>query len=137
MSRRDPLLRAIDAAAGTLALLAGLGFGIPAVVGAVHMARYHGIWTLWGFPSYGRGAFEQVLGIRSSVPLIIGFAVVCLALCVTGVLVVIGRRQARRALAVVLVPALVYCLGFTLPSGIVAVALIGLLLVVASLILRR
>jgi hypothetical protein len=45
-------------AAGLIAFVS-LGFGIPAVLGALHLARTGEVWRLWGFPTYGPGSFVR------------------------------------------------------------------------------
>ena len=72
------------AAAGRSVLL-GLGFGIPCVFAIRHLARTGEVWTFMGFPTYGRGPFER-LGVPTSIPLLVGFLVVCVAEVVVGVL---------------------------------------------------
>ena len=62
--------------AGTMAVVVGLGLGIPAVYGAYYFATQHGvIWTFLGYPTYGDEPFADV-GIPTSVPLLVGFVVV-------------------------------------------------------------
>jgi hypothetical protein len=60
-------------AAALCSLVLGLGFGLPAIVGARHFAETGEVWTFLGFPTYGGGPFER-LGLPTSVPLLIGFA---------------------------------------------------------------
>ena len=50
--------------AGVVSVLLGLGFGIPGVLGAIHLARTGEVWTFLGFPTYGGGPFER-LGIQT------------------------------------------------------------------------
>ena len=71
--------------AAVLSVLLGLGFGVPGVLGAMHLARTGEVWTLMGFPTYGGGPFERI-GLTSTVPLILGFVAVCAAEVVLGVL---------------------------------------------------
>lgn len=105
------------AAAGTSWLL-GLGFGIPGVIGAEHLSRTGGIWTFMGFPTYGPGEFGE-WGIRTTVPLILGFVGVCAAEVAVGTL--LWRRRTMRigrVAALVLLPAeFVFWIGFRLPFG--------------------
>jgi hypothetical protein len=65
----------VSAVAGVLSILTGLGFGIPGVIGARHLARTGEIWLFLGFPTYS-GPFER-FGIHTSVALITWFVVVC------------------------------------------------------------
>jgi hypothetical protein len=105
------------AAAGTSWLL-GLGFGIPGAIGAEHLRRTGGIWTFMGFPTYGPGEFAE-WGVRTTVPLILGFVGVCAAEVVVGTL--LWRRRTMRigrVGALVLLPfEFVFWIGFRLPFG--------------------
>ena len=65
-------------AAGVLAVLVGLGFGIPGVIGARYFAQHHEVWQFLGFPTYGGGPFERA-DIPTTVPLLVGFVLVCAA----------------------------------------------------------
>lgn len=98
------------------AVLSGLGFGLPAVYGAVHFARRGEVWQFMGFPTYGDGPFEKI-GIPTTVPLLAGFAAVCGAEVVAGSLLW-PDRPAGRKLALALLPVEVaYWVGFALPAG--------------------
>ncbi len=69
-----------------------------------------------GFPAYGRGPFEHY-GLPTTVPLLVGFLVVCLLECLAGGLVWRGKRRGA-ILALLLLPAgAVYWWGFALPFG--------------------
>ncbi|MEV6239387.1 hypothetical protein [Lentzea sp. NPDC051838] len=94
--------------AAGFAVLSGLGFGLPAVYGAVHFARHGTVWQFLGFPTYGQ---------EGSVPLMAGFAVVCGAEVIAGTLLWRGRRSGKR-LALALLPfEVAYWIGFALPVG--------------------
>ncbi|MET9631590.1 hypothetical protein ABZX92_29405 [Lentzea sp. NPDC006480] len=102
--------------AAGLAWLSGLGFGLPAVYGAVHLARTGEVWQFLGFPTYGDGPFEKI-GIPTTVPLIAGFAVVCGAEVVAGTLLWRGHASGKK-LALALLPfEIAYWVGFALPAG--------------------
>jgi hypothetical protein len=113
-------------AAGVLALLLGLGFGIPGVIGARHFAEHDEVWTFIGFPTYGKGPFEHA-GISTTVPLLVGFVVVCAAEVGIGVLLLADWHPALW-LSLALVPfELAYWTGFALPFGFVlGMARVGL-----------
>ncbi len=103
-------------AAGVCSLLLGLGFGLPGAYGAWYFARQGEVWTFLGFPTYGDGPFER-WGFPTSVALLLGFAAVCAAEVVVGVLL---WRDASIApwLALGLLPVeLVFWIGFALPFG--------------------
>jgi hypothetical protein len=101
-----------------LALLTGLGFGPLGVYGARYLAEHGRVWYFMGFPTYGNGPFER-LGVRTSVPLIIGFAVVCAAEVVVGGLLLAGWRPALWLSFALLPFELAYWYGFALPFGFV------------------
>jgi hypothetical protein len=105
-------------AVGLLALLLGLGFGIPAVIGTRYFAQQHEIWRLLGFPAYGEGPFERA-GIPTTVPLLAGFAAVCAAEVGLGALL-LGHWAPALWLSLALLPfELAYWTGFALPYGFV------------------
>ncbi len=114
-ARRDGSARMVTAA-GVCSLVLGLGFGLPGVVGAVHLARTGQVWTFLGFPTYGGGPFERV-GVPTSVPLLVGFVVVCLAEVVVGVLLLVGATHAATASYALLPFELAFWIGFALPFG--------------------
>ena len=103
-------------AAAVCSIVLGLGFGIPAVVGAAHFARTGEVWMLLGFPTYGGGPFERI-GLSTSVPLLIAFAVVCLAEVAVGVLLLRDVPHAATLGYVLLPIELVFWVGFALPFG--------------------
>ncbi|MEU0884460.1 hypothetical protein ABZ345_38210 [Lentzea sp. NPDC005914] len=100
--------------AAALSWLAGLGFGLPAVYGAVHLARTGEVWQFMGFPTYGGGPFEKI-GIPATVPLIAGFAVVCGAEVAAGTL--LWRGHGKKPALALLPFEIVYWVGFALPVG--------------------
>lgn len=103
-------------AAAVCSLLLGVGFGVPGVLGAMHLARTGGVWTFLGFPTYGDGPFEQ-WGIPTSVTLLGGFVLVCAAELVLGVMI-LTDAPGTKALAIGLLPfELAYWVGFALPAG--------------------
>lgn len=103
-------------AAAVCSLVLGLGFGIPGVVGALHLARTGEVWTFLGFPTYGGGPLER-WGVPTSVALVTGFVVVCVAEVVLGVMI-LADAPGTRALSIALLPfELVYWVGFALPVG--------------------
>jgi hypothetical protein len=110
----------------------GLGFGIPAVIGAAHFASTGEIWLLAGMPTYGDGPLEA-WGVPTSTPLIAGFAVVCALEVVDAVLLWRGKL-AGAVLSLVLLPfGLVYWIGFALPFAFPAGLAQAILVIVALL----
>lgn len=105
-------------AAGALALLLGLGFGIPALIGTLHYAHHHEVWQLLGFPTYGEGPFER-FGIATTVPLLVGFGAVCAAEVALGALLLASWQPALWLSFALLPVELAYWTGFALPFGFV------------------
>ena len=102
--------------AAVLSILVGFGFGLPCAYGIRHLSRAGEVWTFLGFPTYGGGPFEG-FGIRTTVPLLVGFLVVCGLEVVMGWLLWRGLR-AGAVLAVALLPfEFAFWIGFALPLG--------------------
>ena len=108
--------RAVVIAAAVCSIVLGLGFGIPAIAGTVHFARTGEVWMLLGFPTYGGGPFERI-GLATSVPLLIGFAIVCLAEVAVGMMLLLDVPHAATFSYVLLPVELVFWVGFALPFG--------------------
>jgi hypothetical protein len=105
-------------AASGAAIGAGLGFGIPGLVGLGHFVRTGEVWTFLGFPTYGDGPFERI-GLETSVPLLGGFFVLCSAEVALGVLILMCSPYARAASYALLPVELAFWIGFALPIGLV------------------
>ena len=103
-------------AAAIRSLVLGLGFGLPGILGTLHFARTGEVWTFMGFPSYGGGPFERV-GLPTSVPLLLGFALVCLAEVAVGVALLLGVPRAATFSYLLLPFEFAYWIGFALPFG--------------------
>jgi len=103
-------------AAAVCSLALGLGFGIPCILGTLHFARTGEVWKFLGFPTYGGGPFEQI-GLPTSVPLLIGFALVCLAEVAVGTMLVLDVPHAATASYLLLPAEFVFWIGFALPFG--------------------
>lgn len=117
-------------AAGVVSVLLGLGFGIPCVFAIRHLGRTGEVWTFMGFPTYGRGPFDR-LGVPTSIPLLVGFLVVCVAEALVGVLLWTDASYAP-ALGYALLPfELAFWIGFALPFGPVLGLLRTVLLLLA------
>lgn len=117
-------------AAALCSFVLGLGFGLPGLYGARHLARHGEVWTFLGFPTYGGGPFEG-WGVPTSVRLLLVFVAVCAAEVVVGVL--LWRDQtAGLWLALALLPVeAVFWIGFALPFGPLLGAVRSVLVVVA------
>ena len=102
--------------AAGLAWATGLGFGPLAVYATAYLARHGDVWYFMGFPTYGDGPFESI-GVSTTAPLLAGFAAVCTAEVVLGILLW-RRRRAAVWLSLALLPVeMAYWLGFALPFG--------------------
>lgn len=103
--------------AAAMAWVSGLGFGLPGVYAIWHVVQHGEIARVLGYPTYGEGIFEQRFGIRTSVPLLAAFVLVCAAECRAGWLLWRGRRSGA-VLALALLPIeTVFWVGFSLPYG--------------------
>ena len=90
------------------------GFGIPCLVCIRSLASGQGVPLIMGFPAYGGGPFESH-GIQSTIPLVVGFLLVCVLEAVAGWLLWGGHRSGA-ILAIALLPfGAVYWWGFALP----------------------
>lgn len=102
--------------AALCSIVLGIGFGIPALAGTVHFARTGELWMLLGFPAYGGGPFERI-GLPTSVPLLIVFALVCLAEVAVGVMLLLDLPHAATFSYLLLPLEFVFWIGFALPFG--------------------
>lgn len=106
----------MSSAAGAVSILLGLGFGLPCVFAIRHFAQTGEVWRFLGYPAYGDGPFERI-GVATSVPLLVGFLVVCLAEVAVGVLIW-TEHPLGTALGYAILPfELAYWVGFALPFG--------------------
>jgi len=108
-------------AAGICAVLLGVGFGIPGIVGARHFARTGEGWYFLGFPTY-QGPFERV-GIHTSTGLILGFVAVCAGEVAIGVMLIVDWPPALWWSLALLPFELIFWTGFALPYAFVVGAL--------------
>ena len=94
----------------------GIGFGIFCIPAIRNLLMGRDIPIVMGFPAYGRGPFERA-GIPTTVPLLVGFLLVCTLEVVAGVLLLGGSRVGA-ILALALLPAgAIFWWGFALPFG--------------------
>ncbi len=101
-------------AAAALLWINGVGFGVPCVHALRELWSGRGIPFVLGFPAYGQGPFERI-GVSTTIPLLAGFLLVCVAECCAGWLLWGGHR-AGAVLALSLLPfGAVYWWGFALP----------------------
>ncbi len=102
--------------AAVCSILLALGFGLPGVIGALHLARTGEVWTFLGFPTYGGGPFER-LGLDTTVGLISVFVVVCAAELAAGVLLWVEAPHAALYSLLLLPFEMLFWIGFALPFG--------------------
>ncbi len=122
----SPLLRL----AAILLLISGVGFGVFCIPAIRNLLIGRDIPIVMGLPAYGRGPFERV-GIRTTVPLLAGFLLVCILEGVAGVLVW-GGSKVGAILALALLPAgAIFWWGFALPFGPIF-ALLGTILILLN-----
>ena len=100
--------------AAVLLALVGIGFGIPCLIGIRSVAAGHGVPLVMGYPSYGGGPFER-MGIRTTVPLLVAFLLVCVLEVVAAWLLWEGRLTGAFLALGLLVPGAVFWIGFALP----------------------
>ncbi len=120
----------ISIRAAAIALwISGVGLGIPCIMAIRNLSQGLGIPLVLGFPAYGGGAFER-RGIATTIPLLLGFLVVCLLEVAAGWLLWGGHRSGGILGLVLLVPAAVYWWGFDLPYPPILAVLRVILIVV-------
>jgi hypothetical protein len=104
--------------AGGVSVLLGLGFGLPGVYGTWYFARHGEVWTFLGFPTYGKGPFQQ-RGIETTVALLVTFVLVCFAEVAIGWLLWQEMKVGAWVALALLPVELVFWFGFALPFGFV------------------
>ncbi len=108
----SPLLRL----AAILTLISGVGFGVFCIPAIRNLINGYDIPIIMGFPAYGRGPFERN-GFPTTVPLLVGFLIVCILEVVAG-MQVWGGSKTGAILALALLPAgAIFWWGFALPFG--------------------
>ena len=103
-------------AAATASATAGVGFGIPCLVGIQHLSTTGDVWYFLGFPTYGDGPFERI-GLPTTVPLLVGFLAVCAAEIALAGAIIRRSLWVPRANAALLLFEIAYWIGFALPFG--------------------
>jgi hypothetical protein len=102
--------------AAILLWLNGIGFGVFCIPAIRNLTIGRDIPIVIGFPAYGRGPFERI-GISTTVPLLVGFLLVCILEVVAGLLIW-GGSKVGAIIALALVPAgAIFWWGFALPFG--------------------
>ena len=101
-------------AAAALCWVNAVGFGVFTIPAIARVRVGKDLPIVMGFPAYGRGPFEAH-GVKSTVPLLAGFLVVCIVEGVAGWLLWRGRRSGAIVAIGVLPAGAVYWWGFALP----------------------
>ncbi len=116
--------------AAVLTAVSAFGLGIPCIMAIRNLSAGLGIPYVFGYPAYGGGGFERH-GIVTTIPLLIGFLVICIAEAYA-VWLLWGGYKTGAVLALILVlPGAVYWWGFDLPFPPIA-ALIRTILILVS-----
>lgn len=115
--------------AAVLVWVSAFGLGITCLIAIRSLAAGHGIATVLGYPAYGRGAFERH-GLPTTLPLVAGFLLICMAEAVVGWLLWCGRKAGAIYALVLLGPGAVYWWGFDLPYPPIAALVRTILIVV-------
>lgn len=92
----------------------GVGFGLFCLPGIRNLLTGRDIPIVMGFPAYGRGPFERH-DVPTTVPLLLGFLVVCIAECVAGWFLWQGSNIGAVVALASLPSGAVYWWGFALP----------------------
>ena len=114
--------------AAILVWISAAGLGVPCIMAIRNLSAGRGIPLVLGFPAYGGGAFERH-GLSTTIPLLLGFLLVCLLEAVAGWLLWGGHRSGAILALALLVPGAVYWWGFDLPYPPIAAAVRVILIV--------
>jgi hypothetical protein len=114
--------------AAALSAVDAVGFGLPCVAAIRNLLAGREVPVIVGFEAYGGGPLER-LGVVTTVPLLLGFLVVCVLEGVSGWLLW-KRRRSGAVLSLILLPAgAFYWWGFDLPFpplfALVRTAMVG------------
>ena len=100
--------------AAALTWILAVGLGVPCVMAIRNLSIGRGIPLVFGFPAYGGGAFERH-GLLTTIPLLLGFLVVCILEGVAGSLLWGGHMSGAILAVILLVPGALFWWGFDLP----------------------
>jgi hypothetical protein len=117
-------------AAAILCWVSAFGFGLPNLPAIRNVVEGRAVPLLFGFPAYGGGYFER-FGITTTVPLLVAFLIVCVLEGVAGWLLWDRQRSGAILALTLLLPGMVFWIGFSLPFGPVF-AVIRTVLMLAS-----
>jgi hypothetical protein len=100
--------------AAVLCWVNAIGFGVFTLPAIRNVLAGREVPIVFGFPAYGGGSFER-FGLKTSVPLLVGFLLVCVLEGVAGWLLW-GGHKSGAVLALALLPfGAVFWWGFSLP----------------------
>jgi hypothetical protein len=114
--------------AAILVWISAVGLGVPCIMAIRNLAAGRGIPLVLGFPAYGGGAFERH-GLSTTIPLLLGFLLICLLEAIAGWLLWGGHRSGAILALALLVPGAIYWWGFDLPYPPIA-AVVRVILIV-------
>ena len=100
--------------AAVLLWITGLGFGVFCLPAIRNLLIGRDIPYIMGFPAYGKGPFERV-GIPTTVPLLVGFLLVCIFEGVAGLLLWRGYKVGAMLALALVGPGAIFWWGFALP----------------------
>jgi len=116
--------------ASVLLWISAIGLGVPCIMAIHNLSQGRGIPFVFGFPAYGGGGFERH-GLVTSIPLLVGFLVICLIEGYAGWLLWNGHKAGGLLALILLVPGTIYWWGFDLPYPPIA-AFIRTVLILTS-----
>jgi hypothetical protein len=102
--------------AAILLWITAVGFGVFCLPAIRNLLMGRDIPFVMGLPAYGRGPFERV-GIPTTVPLLVGFLLVCVLEGIAGWLLWGGHKSGAILALGLLPPGAIYWWGFALPFG--------------------
>jgi len=116
--------------ASVLLWISTFGLGIPCVMAIRNLTKGREIPYVLGFPAYGGGAFQRH-GQHTTIPLLIGFLIVCLIEGYAGWLLWNGQKAGAILALILVIPGAIYWWGFDLPYPPIA-AVIRTILIILS-----
>ncbi len=115
--------------ASGLLWLSTIGLGVPCVMAISNLAWGKKIPYVFGFPAYGGGGFERH-GLVTSIPLLIGFLMLCLIEGYSGCLLWNANKTGGIIALILLIPGTIYWWGFDLPYPPIAAIIRTVLIVI-------
>ena len=116
--------------ASVLLWISTFGLGIPCLLAIRNLSAGRGIPFVMSFPAYGGGGFERH-GQVTTIPLLLGFLIVCIIEGIAGWLLWNGHKSGGMLALILLLPGAIYWWGFDLPYPPIA-AIIRTILIVLS-----